>query len=109
MDYLIAEADDEQYSILNHIKALYKMCHGYTHGSTVHVRYPLLQYFEISVMLYYVITTVFNDIYQTLNIDCDPEDKILIENLERDFSLLQEQYKKRSKENFDLYYGIHHK
>ena len=109
MDYLMAEADDEQYSILNHIKSLYKMCHGYTHGSTVHVRYPLLQYFEISVMLYYVITTVFNDIYQTLNIDFDPEDKILIENLERDFSLLQEQYKKRSTENFDLYYGIHYK
>ena len=109
MDYLMAEADDEQYSILNHIKSLYQMCHGYTHGSTVHVRYPLLQYFEISVMLYYVITTVFNDIYQTLNINFDPEDKILIENLERDFSLLQEQYKKRSTENFDLYYGIHYK
>ena len=85
------------------------MCHSYTHGSAVHVRYPLLQYFEISVMLYYVITTVFNDIYQTLNIDFEPEDKILIENLERDFSLLQEQYKKRSTENFDLYYVIHHK
>jgi hypothetical protein len=109
MDYLMAEADDEQHSILNHIKSLYKMCHGYTHGSAVHVRYPLLQYFEISIMLYHVITTVFNDIYQTLNIDFDPEDKILIENLERDFSLLQEQYKKRSTENFDLYYGIHHK
>ena len=109
MDYLMAEVDDEQYSILNHIKSLYKMCHGYTHGSAVHVRYPLLQYFEISTMLYHVITTVFNDIYQTLNIDFDPDDKILIENLERDFSLLQEQYKKRSTENFDLYYGIHHK
>ena len=109
MDYLMAEADDEQYSILNHIKSLYKMCHGYTHGSTVHVRYPLLQYFELSVMLYYVITTVFNDIYYTLNIDFVPEDKILIENLERDFSILHEQYKKRSTENFDLYYGIHHK
>jgi hypothetical protein len=34
---------------------------------------------------------------------------VFIENLERDFSLLQEQYKKRSTENFDLYYGIHHK
>ena len=109
MDYLMTEADDEQYSILNHIKSLYKMCHGYTHGSTVHVRYPLLQYFEISVMLYYVITTVFNDIYYTLNIDFVPEDKILIENLERDFSILHEQYKKRSTENFDLYYGIRHK
>ena len=109
MDYLMAEADDEQYSILNHIKSLYKMCHGYTHGSAVHVRYPLLQYFEISIMLYHVITTVFNDIYQTLNIDFVPEDKVLIENLERDFSILYEQYKKRSTENFDLYYGIHHK
>ena len=109
MDYLMTKADDEQYIVLNHIKSLYKMCHGYTHGSAVHVRYPLLQYFEISVMLYYVITTVFNDIYQTLNIDFEPEDKILIENLERDFSLLQEQYKKRSTENFDLYYVIHHK
>lgn len=56
-------------------------------------------------MLYYVITTVFNDIYYTLNIDFVPEDKILIENLERDFSILHEQYRKRSKENFDLYYG----
>ncbi|MBR2327958.1 MAG: hypothetical protein IKA51_05000 [Clostridia bacterium] len=109
MDYLMAEADDEQYSILNHIKSLYKMCHGYTHGSAVHVRYPLLQYFEISIMLYHVITTVFNDIYQTLNIDFVPEDKMLIENLERDFSILYGQYKKRSTENFDLYYGIHHK
>lgn len=109
MDYLMAEADDEQYSILNHIKSLYKMCHGYTHGSAVHVRYPLLQYFEISIMLYHVITTVFNDIYQTLNIDFVPEDKMLIENLERDFLILHEQYKKRSTENFDLYYGIHHK
>ena len=109
IDYLMTKADDEQYIVLNHIKSLYKMCHGYTHGSAVHVRYPLLQYFEISVMLYYVITTVFNDIYQTLNIDFEPEDKTLIENLERDFSLLQEQYKKRSTENFDLYYVIHHK
>lgn len=108
MDYLIVEADDEQYSILNHIKTLYKMCHGYTHGSAVHIRYPLLQYFEISIMLYHVITTVFNDIYQTLNIDFVPEDKMLIENLERDFSILYEQYKKRSTENFDLYYDIHH-
>ena len=108
MDYLMTEADDEQYSILNHIKSLYKMCHGYTHGSAVHVRYPLLQYFEISIMLYHVITTVFNDIYHTLNIDFIFEDKKLTEILNRDFSILHEQYAKRSTENFDLYYDIHH-
>ena len=109
MDYLMTEADDEQYSMLNHIKSLYKMCHGYTHGSAVHVRYPLLQYFEISIMLYHVITTVFNDIYQTLNIDFISDDETLMDILNRDFSILYEQYKKRSTENFDLYYGIHHK
>jgi hypothetical protein len=81
MDYLLDEADDEQYIVFNHIKSLYKMCHGYTHGSAVHVRYPLLQYFEISIMLYHVITTIFNDIYQTLNIDFVPEDKILMDIL----------------------------
>lgn len=108
LNYLKDYADDEQYNILNHIEILYKMCHGYTHGSVFHVCYPLLQYFEISKMLYYVVTTIFNDIHNTLNIDYIPEDKTLIDILNRDFSILHEQYKKRSTENFDLYYDIHH-
>ncbi len=107
MDYLMAETDDKQYSILNHIKSLYKMCHGYTHGSAVHVRYPLLQYFEISIMLYHVITTIFYDIYSTLNIDFLDIDKALIDILNRDFAVLREQYSNRSTENFELYYSIH--
>ena len=84
------------------------MCHGYTHGSAVHVKYPLLQYFEISEMLYYVITTVFNDIHNILNIDYISEDKQLIDIINRDFDILKEQYSKRSTENFDLYYSIHY-
>ena len=83
------------------------MCHGYTHGSAIHVRYPLLQYFEISIMLYHVITTIFNDIHKTLNIDFAPEDEVLIDILNRDFSILNDQYKKRSTENFNLYYDTH--
>lgn len=107
MDYLMDNADDEQYAVLNHIKTLYKMCHGYTHGSAVHVRYPLLQYFEISIMLYHVITTIFNDIHKTLNIDFATEDEVLIDILNRDFSILNDQYEKRSTENFNLYYDTH--
>ena len=107
IDYLMDNADDEQYVVLNHIKTLYKMCHGYTHGSAIHVRYPLLQYFEISIMLYHVITTIFNDIHKTLNIDFAPEDEVLIDILNRDFSILNDQYKKRSTENFNLYYDTH--
>lgn len=105
LDYLMDDADDEQYYMLNHIKLLYKMCHGYTHGSAVHVRYPLLQYFEISIMLYHVITTVFHDIYDTLNIDFLDIDKAIIDILNRDFAVLQEQYSRRSTENFELYYS----
>ena len=107
-DYLKNYADDEQYNKLNHIIRFYKMCHGYTHGSTVHVKYPLLQYFEISEMLYYVITTVFNDIHNILNIDYISEDKQLIDIINRDFDILKDQYSKRSTENFDLYYSIHY-
>lgn len=107
LDYLMLDAENEQYKILNHIKTLYKMCHGYTHGSAVHVIYPLLQYFEISTMIYHVIKDVFKDIYNTLDIDFLPQDKSLMNVLDRDFSLLHEQYLKRSTDNFKLYYRIY--
>lgn len=95
---------DEQKDGLTHIKTLYKMCHGYVHGSTIHVKYPLLQYFEISCMIYYVIKPVFIDIYEKISAPMSNEDKALLNALERDFRKLDEQYKRRSTENFKLYY-----
>lgn len=95
---------DEQKDGLTHIKTLYKMCHGYVHGSTIHVKYPLLQYFEISCMIYYVIKPVFIDIYEKIPAPMSNEDKSLLNALERDFRKLDEQYKRRSTENFKLYY-----
>lgn len=108
LDYLIADADDEQYDRLKHIKMLYKICHGYTHGSANYVRYPLLQYFEISIMIYYVIPYIFSDVMHTLSMEPTSEEKSLTDALERDFNILFEQYLKRSTENFDTYYSIHH-
>ena len=88
------ESNDTQSDSLNEIKRLYKMCHGYTHGSTIHVKYPLLQYFEISMMIYYVVR----------NIDISDNEPNLAEIVDRDFAILKEQYRIRSTENFDLYY-----
>lgn len=100
------ESNDTQSDSLNEIKRLYKMCHGYTHGSTIHVKYPLLQYFEISMMLYYVVRNVFTEICNISNIDISHNEPNVAEIVDRDFAILKEQYRIRSTENFDLYYGL---
>lgn len=89
------------------IERLYKMCHGYTHGSSVHMKYPLLQYFEISIMVYFVIKSVFSNIHLELKREMLNEDRELIDILDRDFKTLYGQYEKRSTDNFELYYKIH--
>jgi len=106
LEYLMMHATDDQYEELCHIKRLYQMCHGYAHGSTVNVKYPLLQYFEISMMLYYVVTRVFADIHRETNTDLLDEEKSLLDMLDRDFSILNKQYQNRSTNNFELYYRI---
>lgn len=105
-DYLMRESNDTQSDSLNEIKRLYKMCHGYTHGSTIHVKYPLLQYFEISMMIYYVVRNVFTEICNISNIDISDNEPNLAEIVDRDFAILKEQYRIRSTENFDLYYEL---
>ena len=106
-EYLIECATEKQREVLEHMKVLYKMCHGYTHGSAEYVKYPLLQYFEISAMIYYVITNVFVDIHRELKSEISPDDKELLNMLDRDFSILFEQHSNRSTDNFELYYSIH--
>lgn len=105
-DYLMRESNDTQSDSLNEIKRLYKMCHGYTHGSTIHVKYPLLQYFEISMMIYYVVINVFTEICNISNIDISDNEPNLAEIVDRDFAILKEEYHIRSTENFDLYYEL---
>lgn len=105
LDYLMR--DSERKNELEEISALYKMCHGYAHGSAVHVKYPLLHYFEISLMIYYVVKSVFAYIHAELKIEISEDNKFLLDILERDFKTLYEQYGKRTTENFELYYKIH--
>lgn len=102
LNYLFDNTDNRKHQL----EKLYKMCHGYTHGSVSFVKYPLLQYFEISMMLYYVIIDVFNAIHNELKIEMSAEDKCLCDMLERDFDVLQQQYENRSTEDFETYYSI---
>ena len=83
------------------------MCHGYTHGSVTYVKYPLLQYFEISIMIYHVIRSISPNIYRKLKLAIPDEDKSLLDILDRDMKTLKRQYGKRSTSNFDLYYKLH--
>lgn len=103
--YLMNEANATERNTLTHIRKFYKMCHGYTHGSAIHVKYPLLQYFEISMMLYYVVRNIFPEIYNVNNIDISNNTPNIMDILDRDFKILEGQYYKRSTENFDLYYN----
>ncbi|MDE6208958.1 MAG: hypothetical protein K2M73_04690 [Lachnospiraceae bacterium] len=105
-DYLMRESNDAQSDTLDDIKCLYKMCHGYTHGSAIHVKYPLLQYFEVSMMLYYVLRNIFPEICNASNIDLSNDDPNIMKILDRDFDILKNQYNIRSTENFDLYYEL---
>lgn len=105
-DYLMGDADNNFYHTLNDLRILYKVCHGYVHGSANCILYPIAQYFEISKMLFYIITNVFYDLHKIYDLEILPEDKKLLDELNRDFETLCQQHKKRSIDNFKLYYSV---
>jgi len=92
-------------SELEELEHFYKSCHIYTHGNTQIIKYPILHYFEISIMLYYIIRNTF------LLLCKENETKIAINELDiialidRDFEILYKQYSKRSTKNFENYYN----
>lgn len=92
--------DDKNFELEQQEK-LYKSCHAYTHGSVQTAKYPLLHYFEISIMLYYIIRKTF-----LLLCDIRKEKPLIngidiITKIDRDFKLLHDQYTIRSTENFE--------
>ena len=104
IDYLCEISDDEVRQTLSQLKVLYKECHGYIHGSSNHVIYPLLHYFELSIMLYHIVKGVFLNLHKTALLEMSDFDKNLLAQLDRDFEVLLRQYRMRSTEMFELYY-----
>lgn len=87
------------------MEQLYSICHPFTHGTVGSARYPLLHYFEVSIMLYLTVMST----YQMICEDSDAKTEInhvnVLERLERHYAILLEQYERRSTENFEQYYS----
>lgn len=84
----------------------YKSCHAYTHGSIQLSRYPVLHYFEISIMLYLIIRETFLLLCKEKEVEPMIDGQDIISMLDRDFEILYDQYLKRSTDNFNRYYNI---
>lgn len=86
------------------IKILYERCHGYTHGNADQSKYPLLHYFEVSIML----CTVLRHLYQMICEEYSESEIIeginMSNKLDKNFTLITNQYDQRSTDKFEEYY-----
>ncbi|MDE5598383.1 MAG: hypothetical protein K2J04_11175 [Lachnospiraceae bacterium] len=86
---------------LEQLGDFYKSCHAYTHGSIQTAIYPLLHYFEISIMLYHVIRGTFLLMCREKGVEALVDGNDVISMIDRDFEVLHEQYKIQSTEMFE--------
>lgn len=104
LNFLRATHVESETQLFDAIEFFYKMCHGYTHGNIGTARYPLLHYFEISIIMQITVLHSYTMLCeekggnQTINgID-------VVAKSERDFIPLNEQYQKKSTELFEAHY-----
>ena len=89
---------------LSNLKVLYKMCHGYTHGSIGYSRYPILHYFEIAMMLCGTLSHTYLMVCEALQQKEAINDIDVVSELNKAYGILEQQYSKRTTENFEYYY-----
>ena len=102
LNYLKTNCPNEQVGMFEMMERLYKMCHVYVHGSVVESRYPLLHYFEISLILSCVIPSVYEMVCEDYTEDKDINGISVLDKLNSDYAMLLEQYEERSTENFEI-------
>lgn len=88
--YLRTQYEESDADFFDHFEQLYKMCHGYTHGNISHSLYPLLHYFEISIMLYYVLSHTYKIICEMFDESEIINEVDIVARSERDFTQLAE-------------------
>ena len=84
---------------------LYKMCHAFTHGNVGSSKYPLLHYFEVSLMLYFTIDHSYRMLCEDAGVDGTINGIDVLSLLEENAAVLAEQYGKRTTDHFDAYYS----
>lgn len=102
LNYLKAISSSDILGVFNTIEMLHKMCHGYVHGGISESKYPLLHYFEITLMLYYVIPTTYMMFCTDYNEETCISGIDILEKIQSDSALLINQYDNRSTENFEI-------
>lgn len=105
MFQFLGEKEQEREKELEQLEGLYNWCHVYTHGSVQTAKYPILHYFEICIMLYYIARGTFLLLCGEEGVETTINGQNITSMAERDFFVLFEQYKKRSTENFERYYN----
>lgn len=86
----------ENHDMLNNLSDLYKLCNAYTHGSIDSSNYPVLHYFEISLMLYSVIYHTYQIVCKDYKEEKDIGSVDICVKTEKDFNLLLGQYNIRN-------------
>ena len=86
---------------LDLLENFYRSCHAYTHGSIQTAKYPLLHYFEISIMLYYVVRGTFLLMCKEKGVETLVDGNDVVSMLDRDFEVMYRQYQSRSTELFE--------
>lgn len=104
LDYL-SEKVDYGYDFKN-IKFFYKMCHTYTHGNVSLSKYPLLHYFELTLILSITIPRTYEFLCKHANVDGTIEGMNLIPSLVKDIEKVFNQHSMRTTEKFESYYNF---
>lgn len=109
LQYKYDIANNEHKEALIYLSDLYKMSHSYAHGNIGNIVYPLLNYFEISIILYIILTHSYKMFCKDLELSTNIEGIDICASIDKDISILINQYEKKSTENFKMYYKFHKK
>lgn len=101
LEYLKQDAPDTAETLA----FFYRQCNGYAHGSVSMSRYPLLHYFEISLILASTIPDVYQWLCGLFGEATEINGIALPERLQSDVDLLWSQYNDRSTERFEQFYS----
>ena len=95
---------EDERECFDRLEFFYKMCHGYAHGNIGQSRYPLLHYFDVSIMLHLAMSYMYSNLCTELEVDSNINNIDILAKANRDFEVLDAKYHKRSTELFEMHY-----
>ena len=104
LNYLRTTHVESETQLFDTIEFFYKMCHGYTHGNIGTAKYPLLHYFEISIIMQITVLHTYMMLCEEKGGNQAINGIDVVAKAERDFIPLNEQYQKKSTELFEAHY-----